>query len=1153
MVPGLTLLGYATGLRILAQLVPAVSAMVPETAVSLALAGIGLWLVAPPHAPSHRRRAGQALSLLVALYGVVVLVEYLTGHNLSAEPFLFADRARAWSAGNVPGRPSPQTAVALVVTGLALALLDADARGGHRPARVLAPAGGLVAAAAVVDHAYALAYLSGPATVTSMAYNTAATFVALSAGILACRPERTAAQVLLGAGPGGAAVRRLAPIAVVAVLLVGVLLTAAGNHTLPDERALVALVATELVLVLYLAVLWAGKALNDADRAARAERYFSNTVLGSLPEGVITVAANGTVLDVTPRWCEITGYPPQEVIGRTPPYPWWPPERATDFADNREASLAARGPVEFDMIIRRRDGADVETLVTASPMRDRGGPQLIVGTYRDLTERNRIEAERRRATDRLDHYFSVSTDLLCIAGSDGYFKHVNPAWERIFGYTADELMSRPYVEFIHPDDMERTRTEAAELLGAGKVIVAFENRFRCRDGSYRWLNWNATPAPDDGLIYAVGRDTTDQRQADELRGQLAAIVKGTQDAVVGKTLDGTITSWNPAAERHYGYTAAEAVGRSIRILLPPEDPNEITRTLDHVARGEPVELHNAVRVRKDGSRIHVAVSISPVQDSAGRVVGAASIARDITERIRADERFQRLVLAAPDAMLIAAQDGTIILVNEQTERLFGYPAADLIGQPVEALIPPHLREQHVHHRRHYLLAPAERRMGTGAGLNLTALHRDGKQFPVEVSLAPLDTDDGTLVSAAIRDVTERRQVEQDLADARDEALAAAHLKSQFVAMVSHEIRTPMNGVIGLTNLLLEAPLEPGPRRYVQAIRTSGQALLAIINDILDFSKIEAGKIELVDIDYDLDQLIEDVIQAVAEPAHDKGLELLAYYPPELPTALRGDAGRLRQALLNLLGNAVKFTEHGEIQLRVEPSSAPNGRPQIAFAVTDTGIGIAEKDLHRLFEPFSQVDGSTNREFGGTGLGLTITRQLVDLMHGQLNVESQPGQGSRFSFTIPVTPRRNPAGRILSSDYAGPAPTRTDPGNRGLILLAEDNTINQMVAVDTLETLGYQVDVARNGIEALELATAKPYLAILMDCQMPKMDGYAATTELRHREPPDQHIPVIAMTAGALLQDRERCLAAGMDDYLAKPIDPDQLQAALDHWTEATAY
>ena len=1020
----------------------------------------------------------------------------------------------------------------------------------------------------------------------------------------------------------------------------------------------------------------------------RDEPDFVKTVLNSLHEGVIALGPDGEVLQVNPRWCEITGFSAQDVIGLKPPYPWWPPEQVAEAMARFGAILATESGIESDTVISRPDGAEIEVQTTATPVRDDTGLRMIVGTYRDLTERNRAEALRRSAAEQLDYFFAISTDLLCVAGADGYFKRLNPAWEHTFGYTTDELLAKPYAEFVHPDDVDRTNSEAAELAAGDKVTVSFENRYRCRDGSYRWLSWNANRIPDSGLLYAVARDTTEKRRADQTHALMAAIVDGSEDAIIGKDLDGTIVSWNPAAERTYGYRPEEAIGQPIGMLALPQHAGEIEEILGRVALGVPVPYHHTIRLRKDGSQAHVGITVSPVRDSTGTVIGAASIARDVLSRLKAERSFNRLVMAASDAMIIVDSRGRIVLVNERTERLFGYSAAELVGQPVEMLVPHQLRGPHVRRRDNYLAAPQIRQMGTG--LELSGLRRDGTEFPIEISLAPIDTDEGSMASAAIRDITERLGAEHALASARDEALAAARVKSQFVAMVSHEIRTPMNGVIGLTALLLDTPLQPVQQRYAEAIRSSGRALLTIINDILDFSKIEAGKIELTETGFELDNLIESAVQVAAEAGRGKDIEVACYYPPTLPVAVRGDDGRLRQVLLNLLGNAVKFTEHGEVILLAHSAaSAPDGRPQATFTVTDTGIGIASGDLTLLFQPFSQVDAATNRRFGGTGLGLTIARQLIELMGGHLDVRSQPGQGSQFSFTIPLTPQPgppalrtrasnslsaqrllivddNPASRQLLSEHARawgmdatavhdsraaldvlrsaaerhqpylvsiidrhmpglsgvhltrqikadpaiaaikvvlltsgsyqdeedataagavaalPKPVGLsqvynclagllDPGgakaarpaqasparnragvDRGLILLAEDNEINQMVAADNLSMLGYRVDIARNGIEAVQLATTTPYQAILMDCQMPKMDGYTATAQLRDQERPDQHIPIIAMTAGALPEDKQRCLDAGMDDYLTKPIDPDQLRAALTRWAAKTS-
>jgi len=1120
----------------------------------------------------------------------------------------------------------------------------------------------------------------------------------------------------------------------------------------------------------------------------------------------VGVDADGLIALVNAQAERLFGYRREELLGQ--PIELLVPEDAREaHPGHRQQYLtnAQPRPMGAGMPLsgRRKDGSRFPAEISLSPIDTEHGA-LVAAAVRDVSDRIRAEAKFRGLLE-------AAPDAIVGVTPDGRICLVNAQTERLFRYHRDELLGQSveilvpeYVRDRHPDRRRGyLHDPTPRPMGAGIQLAG-----RRKDGSQfpAEISLSSIDTEDGVLVSAAIRDVTEQRRATEEQNRLASIVHSSHDAIMGKTLLGVITSWNPGAQRLYGYTEEEMIGRAAEVLFPADLRAAEADFLARIGRGERVEQFQTQRLRKDGSPVTVSLSMSPIADADGTIIGVASVSRDISERQRAEAKFRGLLEAAPDAIVGVTPDGIISLVNAQVERLFGYQRDQLLGQPVEILVPEYSRDRHPEHRAGYLHDPAPRPMGAGmqlagrrrdgsqfpaeislssidtedgvlvsaairdvsdriraetkfrdlleaasdaivgvtpdgqialvnaeaervfgyrrdelvgqpveilvpdrargahpthrtgyfvhpsprpmgAGMQLAARRKDGTEFPAEISLVPLDTDQGTLVSAAIRDVSERLQVEQTLARARDEALATAELKSQFVAMVSHEIRTPMNGVIGLTNLLLEAPLEPGPRRYAQAIRASGQALLMIINDILDFSKIEAGKIELIDVDFDLDKLLDEVIRAAAETARDKGLEVLACYPPDLPSALRGDAGRLRQVLLNLLGNAVKFTEHGEVVLRAEPGpAAPGGEPRITFTVADTGIGIAAKDLSRMFEPFAQVDGSTNREFGGTGLGLAITRQLVDLMHGQLGVQSEPGRGSQFSFTIPVTLRStfagrksfpdrlsdrkllvvddNPISRHLITQHTrawGMVPSEApdgqtaldllrdaaayhpyavavidqrmpgldgveltgeihaDPtippiqivlltsgshhddqtasaagadavlpkpigpsqlhdcllelldsgtaraaekavsaevhaatGSRGLILLAEDNAINQMVAVDTLAMLGYQADIARNGLEALQLATTRPYLAVLMDCQMPKMDGYTATTELRRRETPNQHIPVIAMTAGALAEDKQRCLAAGMDDYLAKPIKPDQLQAALDRWTSAAA-
>jgi PAS domain S-box-containing protein len=537
----------------------------------------------------------------------------------------------------------------------------------------------------------------------------------------------------------------------------------------------------------------------------------------------------------------------------------------------------------------------------------------------------------------------------------------------------------------------------------------------------------------------------------------------------------------------------------------------------------------------------------------------SELQKEIAERKHTEEEleertafFNSLIENSPIAIVAVGIDDKVRFCNPAFENLFGYRQTDVIGKSLLGLITnPEVFSE---------VAGNREDLWNGKVIHTVSkrVRSDGSLVDVEafsVPLGPMGHRTGAVMQ--YQDITERKRAEEAILRAKDAAEAASRAKSEFLANMSHEIRTPMNGIIGMTELTLDTQLIPEQREYLGLVRASADSLLKLINDILDFSKIEAGKIDLEKIEFPFQQSLDETLKSLALRAHQKNVELSWHVGPGIPEYLRGDAGRLRQVLVNLVGNSVKFTQRGEIEVSVEPESKSGGRVLLHFQVRDSGIGIPKEKQEMIFEAFTQVDSSTTRNYGGTGLGLAITSRIVQLMGGKIWVESEPGRGSIFHFTshfefTGTVPRKTGAEdreaiRHLPSGVAEPSMSQAAQGMK--ILLAEDNAVNRRLAIALLQKRGHHIAATENGQQALDALERENFDLVLMDVQMPVLDGLDAIRAIRAKEQSSgSHLPIIALTAHAMKGDRERCLASGADDYVTKPIRTPDLLAAIDRAT-----
>ncbi len=834
---------------------------------------------------------------------------------------------------------------------------------------------------------------------------------------------------------------------------------------------------------------WLGRRASNRDiterKRAEEELQLSNErfekSFRAFPNGlVISVLTTGKILEVNDSFLEIFGYSRAEVLDRTS-------ESLGLFEDMNDRQRLIQlmqqqgGQRNIEINVRRKSGEvrHVELSAEQITIRDESCLLTIIN---DITERKRMEQELQQKTDELDHYFTMSMDLFCIADTNGHFRRINKQWEKTLGYKIEELEGITFLDLIHPDDLDATR-QALITLDSQIPVPIFNNRYRHKDGGYRWIEWSSFP--QGNFIYAAARDITERKQAEkrlELQNQRLKTLREIDAAIL----------------------ASDSVENIVGVAL------------DHIRELIGCERANLALIDWEKNEA-LNFDVRDTKESA--IAKGARVSLDAIQDILLVLSHNQAVLMKDLTLLSDPPPQIRIFIEEGLRSRCILPLL-LQGKVVGSLtlssnIPDYFDEEKINLGREV-----------------------ANQIAIAISQNSLLNDLRTLNASLEQRVAQRTE---ELMKTNIELERANRAKDEFLATMSHELRTPLNSILGLSETLLEQrrdPLSEYQQRSLKTVASSGEHLLELINDILDLSKIEAGKFDCYPQIIGVDDLCRSSLAFVKEQAARKSITL-KYENQKVVVKIYADPRRLKQILVNLLTNAVKFTpEHGQVVLHI---SADIEQGRILFSVIDTGIGIASDDLRQLFLPFSQVDSSLTREYEGTGLGLALVQKLTDLHGGSVDVESEVGRGSRFTVNLPIGQAMlvqqgttEGGGERLANQMVESDSSSAKPVDRGRILLAEDNMANILTIGEYLESHGYHIVVAHNGFEAIEKAEEIHPNLFLMDIQMPALDGLEAIRRLRAGTR-FATTPIIALTALAMPGDRERCLEAGANEYMSKPV------------------